>query len=173
MPTRKELLEELSNEIGQLSSAVTDGSQDVRASAGALEEHGRAQIQAAETIADGLKEASGEILVASVVGGVLGLLGNALGNRIREINMRTDLIKSIQSLQARHASLSYEFILERSFAQGASKHQRQNDLNELIHDGIVTSMQSENGEVFSIDPNNPKLIERQEWLDSIKSPRKN
>src|SRR5260370_35233711 len=127
MPTRKELLEELSNEIGQLSSAVTDGSQDVRASAGALEEHGRAQIQAAETIADGLKEASGEVLVASVVGGVLGLLGTALGNRIREINMRTDLLTSIQWLQARTSSLPSQFILERSFAQGEGK-----DLQQIV-----------------------------------------
>src|SRR5437879_3574880 len=103
MPTRKELLEDLRNEIGYLSSAVTDGSQDVRASAGALEEHGHAQIQAAETIAEGLKEAGGAILVGSVVGGLLGLIGNALGDRIREIKMRTDLINSIQSLQARHA----------------------------------------------------------------------
>lgn len=73
MPTRKELLEELRNEIGHLSNVVTDGSYDVRASAGALEEHGHAQIQAAETIAEGLKEAGGTILVASVVGGVLGV----------------------------------------------------------------------------------------------------
>lgn len=99
------------------------------------------------------------------------MVGKALGNRIREINMKTDLINSIQSLQARYAFLSYEFILERSFAQGATRDERQNVLNELLHDGIVTSKQSENGEVFLIEPNNPKLIERQEWLESIKAPR--
>ena len=78
------------------------------------------------------------------------------------------MINSIQKLQDRYSSLSYEFIVERSYVQGASKDKRQNILNELLHDEIVTAKESENGEVLFIDPDNPNLIAYWEWLDSLR-----
>jgi hypothetical protein len=172
MPTHKELLEELRNEIEYLSSAVTEGSSELMSSSEALEKHGRTQLQAAEVISKGLEKAGGDILAAVVVGGFMWLFGQAivlLIDRVREINKKTALIKSIQALQARYSPLSYEFIVERSSVSGASKDERQSILNELLHDDIVTTKESEKGEVLSIDPSNPKLIAYWEWIDSIKA----
>jgi hypothetical protein len=171
MPTRKELLEELRYEIEHLSDTVTDGSDVLAASHEALEKHGQTQLQAAEVIFKGLDKVGGDIIAAMFVGGFAWLMGKAivvLIERIREINKKTDMIKSIQKLQAKYSHLSYEFIVERSFAGRASKDERQSILNELIHDEIVTTKESESGEVLSIEPDNPKLIEYWEWLDSIR-----
>lgn len=162
MPTRKELLADLRNEIDRLSDTVTNESE-------ALERHGDTQIQAAEIISGALTKASGDVLAAVVIGGFSWLIGRTLIDHIRAINKKTDLIKSIQFLQERHSSLSYEFVVERSSVVGATRDERQSILNELIHDDIVTVVEnSDKGETLFIDAANPELIEYWERVDSIK-----
>src|SRR5207247_4989565 len=176
MPTRKELLEQLEYEIEQLSGTVTEGSEALATSAEALDRHGETQLEAAKIISRGLTSASSEMIGAMFLGGFLWLTGKAVGtvvgaliDRVREINKKTAMIKSIQTLQGRHAPLTYEFIVERSIAEGASKDERQNILNELLHDGIVSSKVSEDGESLCIESDNPKLKAYWEWLDSMRA----
>jgi hypothetical protein len=164
VPTRKELLENLQFEIENLSNRMTEGSE-------ALQKQGDNQVQAAEIISNGLSNLGGDLIAAAVVGGFLSLAGKATGliiGQLVEIRRKTDMIKSIQKLQERHAPLSYDFIVERSYVQGASKDVRQNLLNQLLHDEIVTAKESENGEVLCIEPNNPKLIAYWDWLDGLR-----
>ena len=164
MPTRKELLENLQFEIENLSDRVTEGSE-------ALDKQGNTQIQAANIISDGLSGLGGDLIAAAVVGGSLLLAGKATAWVIDEliaIKKKTDMIKSIQKLQDRYSPLSYDFIIERSYVQGTSKDARQSLLNELLHSEIVTTKNSESGELLSIEPDNPKLIAYWKWLDGLR-----
>lgn len=169
MPTRKELLEELRSNIGELSDAVQSGSTDVRASSEAIQEQAATQVRAADEIARSLKKAGGDIVAAAVVGPFVALIGNAIADRVRQINSRTDLINSILLLQTRHEVLSYDFIVERSFVEGSGREERQNLLNELLLGGIVESEETEAGERLFIDPANPQLLVYQERLNAAKS----
>lgn len=208
MATRKELLEELNNEIGRLSRTVGDGfdrfiepievrsedfvtsheevttalermaeTHETSAEAlsssidASLERHGQMQWQAAETISKSIDKAVDDIFTGALVGGFVWLLGKGIAasvDRVRKINKKTDMIHSIQDLQKKYPSLSYDFIVVRAYVKETNVEERQNILNELIHEGLVTVNNSLAKETVYIEPNNPKLLEYWKWLDSIK-----
>ncbi|MCR4319888.1 MAG: hypothetical protein NUV74_06075 [Candidatus Brocadiaceae bacterium] len=136
-----------------------------------LEKHGEAQLQAADIISKSIGKAVDDIIGGVIVGGFLWLCAKgiaALIELVREVSKKTDMILSIQALQKKYPSLSYDFIVERSFVESANKEERQNILNELMHDGIVTSKNIQMKEILCIEPNNPNLLEYWKWIDSIK-----
>jgi hypothetical protein len=84
MATQKELLEELGNEIGELSRTVsedfiTSREEVTSAIESSLERHGQAQQQAAEVISKSIDNAAGAILGGVVVGGLFWLFGKGIG----------------------------------------------------------------------------------------------
>ena len=176
MPTRKEILENLQYEIERLTDVEQNNIDALQQVADkhteALQKHGDAQIEASQTIERAIKSFD-----SGIEGGVFMLLFGgliaALYKRVKEINKKTDLIKSILKLQEKNECLSYNFIIERSFAEGSTKEERQNIINELIYDGIITEYKKEGVEAVRIDKNSSELKSYWDWLDNFQSEAKN
>ena len=162
MPTRKELLEQLRDNIGDLSTAVGSGSE-------ALHEQASLQARAAEGLGKQIKEAGRDLVGAAIVGPIAAMVAEATAREVRRINSITEMINSVLLLQAHHDHLSYDFIIERSFVEGAGKEEKQNRLNELILGGAVESEETDSGERFFIDVKNPQLLEWQRKIEALKA----
>jgi len=193
MATRKELLDELNQQLEKLSDTVGDRSRALEDSNNdlgdahdalrgeighfsnsldeSLEKHANAQEKAAQTLSKGLSDLGSDIIGAAVVGGALFLGGKLLTmliERVQETNRKTEMIKSIQFLQSSMSPLPYSLAIERSSAANATTDQRQSILNELIHDGIVTVKREADVETLRIEPDNQKLLEYWDWIESIR-----
>ena len=172
MPTQKELMAALRDELRYLKASVLENakrySQPVQLetselayllqdSASAVRGHEKAMADVvdkfAESLQIGIKDLFGELLIGGLIGGGIALLLNHL----KMMNQKISMIKSIQFLQTEHPYLTYDFIVERSSANRANKEDRQTILNELIQDGIVTSYQYDDKKAYEIKPDNPKL----------------
>lgn len=126
----------------------------------ALNENSRILIETSNDIKDVFTNLIGAIFL----GGIL----SALLQKAKEINMKTELIKSILKMQEKHENLRYEYILERSYAENANKEDRQNIINGLIYDGILTESQIEGDTILKIHNDNPELLSYWQWLDSFR-----
>ena len=202
MPTRKELLEELTDEIERLTDVEQDTTDALQRYADAqndaanrmeraAQEYSDAQLESSASIerasekhSDALIKASENIksaasdLGSDIVGAaVVGLFGFAfialiktLIESVKELNKKTELINSIVKLQTIHPYLTYHFIIERSYAAGTDREERQTILNGLISEGIITQYKyEENINSLKIESDNPALIDYWERLDEIRN----
>lgn len=190
MATRKELLEDLTEEVGRLSSAVADNTWDLSSSnaaaAGrvedALRRHGHDQRASSESLARGIEQAGGSLVAAAVVFAVGGVVNTIVAGvvraiegvieeivyRIREEGERSQMINSIRALQESYPRMSYTFLVKRTFVSRTGRRQRETILNGLICDGIVTTnFDQNNAEWFSVEDDNPALIEHWERLEEM------
>jgi hypothetical protein len=189
MPTRKELLENLEYEMERLTEAQQYNSDalqrynesQIQSSEGierAAEHHGEQLIKASKNI-----ESAGDSILAGLVGGAAILVGGIaslfvggvtlfaiklLLERIKETNKKTDIIKSFINLQSIYPYLTYNFVIDRSYAESTNREERQNLINQLISEGIITNYKYGKHNSLRIDEDNPKLLEYWKWLDEVR-----
>ena len=134
MPTRKELLESLSDEIRDL----TDAEQN---STDALEEHGRAQLEAADRMqqvafalersseahsvsleqsSSNIRKGAGDIAEAIIVSAVLGFVGRIVGNIISvgaqaAGHVIKDYVSNVHEVNRKTAMIESILNLQRSY----------------------------------------------------------
>jgi hypothetical protein len=99
----------------------------------ALDEHGKNIKSAGESLMVGL--------IASTVIGIGGLIFNKiLDVAIQRGKLDAQIIQlvtSIYSLQQRHGPMDYDFILERSYAEGTTTDERRTLINGLVASGLI------------------------------------
>lgn len=184
MPTQKELLGDLRNEMEYLRESVRENSErhsePIQLDTGGLEyilqdavdalrRHEEGMANAVDNFADSIKSGVATLLGGLLIGGLIGGGLALLVKHVKKINQKTSLIKSIQFLQGEHPYLTYNFIIERSNADRANKEERQTILNELIQDGIVTSHQYGKRKAYEIKPDNPKLLAHWKEANEVQS----
>ena len=80
------------------------------------------------------------------------------------------MINSIVKLQTIHPYLTYNFIIERSYASDANREDRQTILNGLISDGMITQYRhNTNINALRIDKDNPELKAHWDRVDEIRN----
>jgi hypothetical protein len=172
MPTRKETLEDLRYEMERLSDSVQDNTY-------AQDEPREVNVHVDTSGLDNALSHLGDSIVRAVLTGIGGFIGGMLlayhqqqemmvakllFKFVRELNRKSEMIDSIQRLQKQEESLSYQFLVDRSYAEGTTKDHRQTILNGLISDGIVTKCGLDE---FEIDPDGPRLADFRERLDGV------
>lgn len=172
MPTRKQLLEDLQEEMGYLAESVqrnTDIQESPRDVNVSVDTSGL--NYSLDNLSSAIGRGAGAIIAGLFIGGYMYLqaqLVKHLIRNIREMNQKSDMIDSIQSLQEAHPHLTtYEFVVERSYARGAGREKRQNILNGLIADGIVTEISDGEEPTLVIFPDNPDVIDYWDWVDEV------
>lgn len=173
MPTQKELMGDLRDEMEYLRESVRENSERhsepiqldtgdleyfLQDNVDALRRNEQAMADAVDKFADSLMSGITTLIGGLLIGGLIGGGLVMLVKYLKEINQKISLIKSIQFLQGEHPYLTYNFIIERSSADRANKEERQTILNELIQDGIVTSYQYGKRKAYKIKPDNPNLL---------------
>lgn len=173
MPTQKELMGDLRNEMEYLRESVRENSERyseplqldtadleyfLQDNVDALRSNEQAMADAVDKFADAIKTGVTTLIGGLLIGGLIGGGLFMLVKYLKKINQKTSMIKSIQFLQGEHPYLTYNFIIERSSADRASKEERQTILNELIQDGVVTSYQYGKSKAYEIKPDNPNLL---------------
>jgi hypothetical protein len=191
MATRKELLEDLNAEMDRLSTAVSEGAEDLSsvtdAAASRLDEslrmHSQEQRKNAASLARGISQAGDSLVAAAavlVVGGIVNTIVAGIGRAvalvleevidlIKEEGERTQMINSIRALQENYPRMSYKFLIKRTFVSRTGRRQRETILNGLISDGIVTTNRTDGqAEWFTIEEDNPALIDHWERIDAVR-----
>lgn len=186
MPTRSELIDDLREEIEYLNESLRESrerhSVEVADLTDALYDNTYKQFDPVDLnsaslesaldrntkAAKGVEDAILTLLGGLLIGGLVVEVVKAIVKRVREVNKKTSMIRSIQFLQDKHPYLTYNFIVERSSADRANKDERQTILNELIEDGIVTDVRGGRRNSLEIRDDNTKLADYWQWLDEIR-----
>ncbi|SEN54948.1 hypothetical protein SAMN04488077_12023 [Roseovarius tolerans] len=172
MPTRKELLEDLNDNVEGLSGEILDSAEAYSNSADriaeAKEKHGRSIKRAASDIEGGL-----------VVSGVLHLLGAVFGAAaqaaplIRENNIeaaqRIQIIGSVLDLIDAQGPLDYEYLVKRSYAQDTRKGDRRTLINGLIWEGILYEEEVDGVMLVHVADDSDALEAYWDWLDKMEA----
>ena len=115
----------------------------------AANEHGKIVTRAGQSIAEGL------IVGSTVLVG--GLIVSRLMNTIieyalvvgRMVRQEIQMVDSILKLQENYGSMTYRFVVQRSYAEDSTNEERQNILNGLIAEGVVIDKyQGKNNQLF-------------------------
>lgn len=186
MPTRKELLELLGENVEGLSDEMSGYADAHRDAAEAIYQAAERNRDAADNfssasdvIATSAKNLGGDLIAATAVlaGGLIGaavvnLYGNMIGDvvpilfeRAMEVRRKTQMIESILALQERNKRLTYDLVLERAFAQSSDMEMRRTILNELIFEDIA---EQNKGDFIYIDPEGEALNDYWTWLAEIR-----
>ena len=196
MPTRKELLEELADRLDDLGDDFESSSDSYRDAADAYEASAERFADASDRLADqveytfngvsvsvkeaadshgrSIERAGNDIMSGLIVGAVVLIGGLAIGGLVKlamqrglEIRRKTQMITSILSLHEKHGAMSYDFVLERSYAEDTDTEERRTLLNGLIAEGIVIDGHLGDPDLLTIDADGEEVTAYFEWLEDL------
>ena len=184
--------------LDQVDDSITDINDRLAAATQILEESRRehsiairdaadaqslAAKQAAQELGSNVSEAGKSIRDGFIVGaaalGFLALLGFAV-SKIADLSREQDLSQrqrfqlfdSIVRLFKEYGPMTYEFVLERSYAEGADTEKRRSLLNELIHHGVIADNYNGDPKMLFLDPYDDNIAtvysqyQQQDYIES-------
>ena len=190
MPTRRELLEDLNDNVEGLSGEILDSAEAYSNSADRIAETTEtfelaingmrvAMDDAAEKHGRSIKRAASDIEGGLFVSGVLHLLGAVFGAAaqaaplIRENNIeaaqRVQIIGSVLDLINAQGPLDYEYLVKRSYAQDTRKGDRRTLINGLIWEGILYEEEVDGVMLVHVADDSDALEAHWDWLDEMEA----
>jgi len=135
----------------------------------ALESHG----QAAENLGRDIKKSGANIEVGLIVSSVLLAGAYFFSTILTRINERSIANKQFVQMfdlvvclfEKYESELSYEFVLERSYAEDTTTEERQTLLNGLIHYGVIEDNYDGEADMLYLDPSSPHILELYDYLE--------
>lgn len=185
MPTRKELLGDLSENVEGLTGDIRDGAETYAASADRIAEASEtfeltvngarvALDEAAEKHGRSLERAASDVAGGLIVSSIINVGGTAIGGivklaleRQKEAVQRIQIIDSVVKLHDTHGPMDYDFLVKRSFAPNTGKKKRRTLINGLICEGILYEEQIDGAMMVLLDEDSDALNAHWDWIDSL------
>lgn len=189
MPTRKELLEALTDNVEGLSGEILDSTDTLSDSTDRMVEATDRMTENVEYYVNGVRvslddaagrhgksieKAGGDILVGLIGGAAVLAGGLAIGGlikvamqRSKEACQRIQIIDSIISLHDTHGAMDYDFVVARSYAVDTTSEERQTMINGLMYEGIIIETQIDGQMKLIVDEDSDALDAHWEWLEEL------
>jgi len=165
--TRKELLEDMSGDVQDLSRAIEDHSTSFTVNG--VEVHSPDILGASSQLDDGLRahgksmESAADSLVGAVALGIGGLISAALVNGVVQAALQTreaneavllemarliQILESLENLIERKGRISFDEAVKKTYATGTTTEDRITLINNLIHQQYVVEVEEIDEEDF-------------------------
>ena len=174
MPTRKEVMEVLSDRISEMNEGYSSHAEQLDSFGDSLGRSSERLGYSIEKAGNSVQSAADTLIGGLIVAPIVQLYCNAIAavttavvDSIIQLGQKSVMINSICQLQETHGPMRYSFAVKRAWANGAKKETKKEILNQLIYEGIVEEIQTNGEFLLRIDPESEALSLHWERMEAL------